>query len=75
MPGVEAFAASPLVALRQLGALELPVTARHAETAARLDAFHGDPIDRMLIAQSLVEGIPLVTRDVVIRAFPVATIW
>lgn len=36
---------------------------------------HRDPFDRMLIAQALVDGIPIVTRDAVIARYGVPTIW
>ena len=36
---------------------------------------HGDPFDRMLAAQSAIEGIPLATNDAQIKTFGVETIW
>jgi PIN domain nuclease of toxin-antitoxin system len=42
---------------------ELPIEHEHAITAARLPLHHGDPFDRILIGQALVEGMTLVTRD------------
>ena len=47
----------------QAGLLELPVTARHAEAAARLPMHHRDPFDRMLVAQAVLEDLMLVTAD------------
>jgi len=44
----------------------LDISAHHAETAAALPAHHGDPFDRMLIAQAQLESLRLVTAD---RAF------
>ena len=41
----------------------LDVTFGHAEAAAALPAFHGDPFDRMLVAQASLEGLMLLTRD------------
>lgn len=43
--------------------IELPFKAAHAERTFQLPLIHRDPFDRMLIAQSIVEGIPLVTSD------------
>ena len=40
-----------------------------------LPRFHKDPFDRILIAQSRTEHIPLVTRDRDIRRYDVETIW
>lgn len=54
---VEAALASPGVTL-------LPVTAAMALEAARLpEGFHGDPVDRMLVAAARLTGATLVTRD------------
>ena len=53
----------------------LPVTVAHCERAGSWPQAHGDPFDRMLAAQSAIEGIPLATNDAQIKAFGVATIW
>jgi PIN domain nuclease of toxin-antitoxin system len=42
---------------------ELPVTGEHAVAVADLPPLHRDPFDRLLVAQSLVEGITLLTSD------------
>jgi len=52
--------------------VELPITARHAAAAASLPRHHGDPFDRMLIAQAQAEGLTIVTRDAVFRDYGVA---
>lgn len=67
--------AGPLVAafterLAQLGARDLPITHRHALFAGRLAWEHRDPFDRVLAAQSILEGIPLVTSDRVFSTLP-----
>lgn len=43
--------------------IEMPFNYHHAEVTYQLPLIHRDPFDRMLIAQSIVEGIPLVTSD------------
>ncbi len=48
---------------------ELPFNAQHAEYTINLPLIHRDPFDRMLIAQSIVEGIPLVTSDRYIQQY------
>ena len=40
-----------------------------------LPNFHKDPFDRLLIAQSLVEDLSLITVDQEIAQYPVKTIW
>jgi PIN domain nuclease of toxin-antitoxin system len=42
---------------------ELPVGIRHGERAATLPLHHGDPFDRMLVAQALEEKLILVTAN------------
>jgi PIN domain nuclease of toxin-antitoxin system len=61
--------------IREARAQELPVRADHALAAARLPAIHKDPFDRVLIAQSSVEGLCLVTADVVVRQYGTQTLW
>jgi PIN domain nuclease of toxin-antitoxin system len=43
--------------------LELPITIRHGEAVRTLPMIHRDPFDRLLVAQSTVEGLTLVTSD------------
>jgi len=50
-------------ALDEKGCFELPVTSRHALATSALVSLHEDPFDRMLIAQSLIEDLELVTTD------------
>lgn len=52
----------------------LPITMRHAITAGRLPPHHGDPFDRMLIAQASVEQFTIVTNDAAFGAYGVALI-
>jgi PIN domain nuclease of toxin-antitoxin system len=42
---------------------ELPVAIRHGDRAATLPPLHGDPFDRMLVAQAMIENLTLVTAD------------
>lgn len=54
---------------------ELPITLSHALRAAALPAIHRDPFDRLLVAQSQLEGLPIVTLDPLIGQYDVETIW
>lgn len=54
----------------------LPIGFSHARLAGDLEWGHRDPFDRMLAAQCLVEGLPLVTKDLRLRQFEqVQSIW
>ncbi len=43
--------------------LALPIQINHSMYAGQLISHHGDPFDRMLIAQAKIEGLTLITRD------------
>lgn len=58
-----------------LGASELGILHAHAKAAAALRSAHRDPFDRMLAAQSIVEGLPVVTRDPQLKALGAKTLW
>ena len=49
---------------------ELAVTGEHAVALATLPPLHKDPFDRILVAQSIVEGIMLLTADPVVAQYP-----
>jgi len=50
----------------------LPITAEHALAVRDLPLHHLDPFDRILIAQTKVEGLTIVTRDSNISRYPVS---
>ena len=56
-------------ALPQMGLMELPVSAAHAAGVAKLAAVHGDPFDRMLVAQSIAEPLTLLTNDAMLARY------
>lgn len=52
----------------------LPVLLRHTQAIDSLPNHHGDPFDRMLVAQAIIDGLTLVTSDRTLRRYPVATL-
>ncbi len=52
----------------------MPVQISHAVRVFRLPLHHRDPFDRLLIAQSQVEGIPILTDDPRIHMYDVETV-
>ena len=56
--------------LLRAGFLELPITGAHALEISRLDAHHGDPFDRLLVAQAVVERMQLLTSDQQLSVYP-----
>lgn len=74
-PEAEALLRDYHASLRKLLAEELPVLSKHAVKAGLFSLAHRGPFDRMLAAQALMEGLPLITRDPVFRDFKVTVIW
>ncbi len=56
-------------AIQDLDLRVLPYTAEHALRLFHLPLHHGDPFDRQIIAQALVEGVPIITPDQVFRVY------
>ncbi|HWK43226.1 MAG TPA: type II toxin-antitoxin system VapC family toxin [Stellaceae bacterium] len=52
------------------GYQDLPITSEHAVAIDGLPPLHKDPFDRVLVAQSLVEGITLLTADPQVARYP-----
>lgn len=59
--------------IKKQGFTPLALTFRHAEQAGTLPPHHGDPFDRMLVAQAQIEGLIVVTRDRHISHYDVPT--
>lgn len=53
----------------------LPVSISHALRTVALPGHHRDPFDRMLVAQSQIERLPIVTADPLIARYAVEVIW
>lgn len=66
--------ANALIALKDAGFRELALKDAHYVTLTQLDPVNGDPFDRMIVAQAIVEGLTIVTNDRVVRRYPVRTI-
>lgn len=52
-----------------LGLQPLPILPDHAVQAAILPRHHGDPFDRMLIAQARIEGLLIISHDKLLRQY------
>ena len=53
----------------------LPIQLSHALRVFDLPELHRDPFDRLLVVQSQMEGLPILTADENIRRYGVETIW
>jgi PIN domain nuclease of toxin-antitoxin system len=61
--------------LARTGIALLSITFEHTARVVGLPMHHRDPFDRLLIAQALVEGIPIVGMDAAFDAYGVARLW
>ena len=53
----------------------LDIRMAHVGRVESLATHHGDPFDRLLIAQALEEKLPFVTADPIFRDYGVKRIW
>ena len=61
--------------MRNNGVSVLSIKLEHVLRIEQLQLHHRDPFDRMLIAQSIEEGLPIVTSDHAFSRYPVEVIW
>lgn len=57
------------------GVTYLPIDIEDAVLAGSLPLHHRDPFDRMIIAQAIRRGLPIVTRDRAFEDYGVPVIW
>lgn len=53
----------------------LPISVAHLYQVAQLPFHHRDPFDRLLIAQSLSENLPILSRDATFDHYAVQRVW
>jgi PIN domain nuclease of toxin-antitoxin system len=55
--------------------LTLAIRTSHVLALGRLPELHKDPFDRTLVAQAIVERMPLVTKDGRLQRYGIAVVW
>jgi PIN domain nuclease of toxin-antitoxin system len=53
----------------------LHIEPRHTAALIALPYHHRDPFDRLLVAQALVEALPLVSGDAALDSYPITRLW
>jgi PIN domain nuclease of toxin-antitoxin system len=61
----------PVRLVDESGFERLTIDYEHAREAGRLPLLHGDPFDRMLVAQARLEGLTIATADERIKRYNV----
>ena len=59
---------------REAGCVALSITWEHGEAAGALPPHHGDPFDRLIIAQARLEGLTVLTADALFVRYDVALV-
>jgi len=75
--GRKDFLFDPYVLRRELisrGFIELSVTGEHALAVNQLPSLHGDPFDRLLLCQAIVDGLTIITKDKLIAQYSVTVL-
>lgn len=57
------------------GFVVLPIEPGHTSVLTDLPLHHRDPFDRLLVAQAIVEGTPLVSQDIALDAYAITRLW
>jgi len=57
------------------GIAPLSITEAHVLRVEHLPYHHRDPFDRMLVAQAMVEGLTLLSKDSALDAYDVERVW
>jgi len=60
---------------REQGVRLLNIYPEHIFATASLPPIHGDPFDRLLVAQAMTENMSLVTADRLLADYPVSVLW
>nr|WP_314779174.1 type II toxin-antitoxin system VapC family toxin [uncultured Treponema sp.] len=53
----------------------LQIKSKHLDKIMELPNIHNDPFDRLIISQSIIENLILITKDKNIPYYPVKTVW
>jgi PIN domain nuclease of toxin-antitoxin system len=75
LPAAAAMAADLATVVETQGFVPLPVSFAHGQIAGALPGSHGDPFDRMLIAQAMTDGMTLVSNERRFDVFGVRRLW
>ena len=61
--------------MRLNGIKLLGIEIEHTAAVSKLPFHHRDPFDRLLIAQAMVEQMPIVSADTAFDTYPIKRLW
>ena len=62
-------------AISDLHVTVLPLTVEYVDVQSNLPKHHGDPFDRLVVAQAIVEQVSIISADVNLDAYGITRIW
>jgi PIN domain nuclease of toxin-antitoxin system len=75
LSGAEAVAVDVAAAVAGQGFADLAITLQHGQLAGDLPPPHRDPFDRMLMAQAILEQMPIVSNETAFDQYSVRRLW
>lgn len=61
--------------VEELGFMPVPITTKQVWALRELPLHHRDPFDRLLVAQAMDLGVPLVTADAALGKYDIGVLW
>jgi len=62
-------------AISDLDVTVVPLTVEYVDVQSNLPRHHGDPFDRLIVAQAIVEQASIISPDVNLDAYGITRIW
>ena len=62
-------------AISDLDVTVLPLTVQYVDVQLSLPKHHGDPFDRLIVAQAIIEQVPIISADANLDAYGITRIW
>jgi PIN domain nuclease of toxin-antitoxin system len=63
------------ICLKKYGFIILSIEPKHTSALTTMPFHHRDPFDRLLVAQVLVESIPLVSNEAALDSYGITRLW
>jgi PIN domain nuclease of toxin-antitoxin system len=62
-------------AISDLDVTVLPLSVEYVDVQSNLPRHHGDPFDRLIVAQAIIEQVPIISADTNLDAYGLTRVW
>jgi PIN domain nuclease of toxin-antitoxin system len=62
-------------AISDLDVTVLPLSVEYVDVQSNLPRHHGDPFDRLIVAQAIVEQVSIISADANLDAYGITRVW